>query len=109
MWNRASPLCFVRVRRSAVLTCGEELTCPSCHTPLELSRASRVFSAGVGLLVALVTGNAISEASTNGGWFLVILGAVMGYGIASALMLYFLADLVVRTTPAVNHFPQPHK
>jgi len=109
MWNRACPLCFVRVPRSAVLTCGEELTCPSCHAPLELSRASRVVSAVFGVLVGLAMGNAMSEASTTAGWFLPILGAVMGFGIGSALVLYFLADLVVRTTPAVSHFPQPHK
>jgi LSD1 subclass zinc finger protein len=109
MWSRACPLCFVKVPRSGVLTRGEELKCPSCRTPLELSRASRVLSAAVGLTLAYGTANAVSSVSGTGGWVLPIAGAVVGFGVGSALTLYFLADLVVRTSPAVGHFPQPHK
>lgn len=109
MWNRACPLCFVKVPRSLVLTRGEDLTCPSCHVPLELSRATRVFSAAMGLLVAYMVANARSSSSAKGGWVWPILGAIMGYGTGSALVLYFLADLTVRPDATVGHFPQPRK
>lgn len=109
MWNRACPMCFVRVPRSAILTRGDELTCPSCHTALELSRTSRVLSAAVGLLVAYVLAKAVSDSAAKGGWIWPILGVVFGYGLGSALVLYFLADLVVRPHPAEGHFPQLKK
>lgn len=109
MWNRACPLCFVRVPRSLVLTRSEDLTCPSCHAPLELSRTTRVFSAAVGLLVAYVVANVVNEPSARGGWLWPIFGAIVGYGFGAALVLYFLADLTARPDATVSHFPQPRK
>ena len=50
MWNQTCPLCFVRVPRKLVLTRGDDLVCPSCHAPLEISRASRVLGSAAGLL-----------------------------------------------------------
>ena len=47
MWNRACPLCFTKVPPVVVLTRTDEVDCPSCRTPLELSRASRVLGAWV--------------------------------------------------------------
>lgn len=92
-----------------MLTRGEELTCPSCHAPLELSRATRVLSAAIGLLVAYVIANAVSGANARGGWLWPMFGAVIGYGLGSALILYFLADLTVRPGATVSHFPQSRK
>jgi hypothetical protein len=109
MWNRACPLCFVKVPRGLVLTRGEELICPSCHAPLELSRTSRVFSAAVGLLLACVVANAVSGSNARGGWVWPILGAILGYGIGSGFAVYFVADLTVRLDAAESHFPQPRK
>jgi hypothetical protein len=108
MWNRACPLCFVRVPRSLVLTRGEDLNCPSCHTPLEISRVSRVFAAFLGLIAAYV-GAEFFGLSTTGGWVLPMLGALLGYGIGSTLVLYFVSDLVVQPLPTRGHFPQSHK
>ncbi|HTC42003.1 MAG TPA: hypothetical protein VK703_10545 [Candidatus Acidoferrales bacterium] len=99
MWNRACPLCFTKVPRSLILTRGDELTCPSCGTPLELSRASRVLGAACGLAVAFVAAHAVWDLSLKGRWALPVLAAILGYGIASALVLYFLADLVVQPKP----------
>jgi len=109
MWNRACPLCFVRVPRSLVFTRGEELTCPSCHTPLELSRATRVFSAAFGLLAAYLVANPASGSNAKGGWLWPVLASILGYGVGSALVVYFLADLTVRPSAAASYFPQPHK
>jgi hypothetical protein len=109
MWNRACPLCFARVPRNLVLTRSEDLKCPSCHAALELSRATRVVSAAIGLLVAYGIANAVSGSSARGGWLWPIFAAVIGYGLSSALVLYFLADLTVRSDTTTSHFPQPRK
>jgi Na+/proline symporter len=52
---------------------------------------------------------AVSDSAAKGGWIWPILGVVFGYGLGSALVLYFLADLVVRPHPAEGHFPQLKK
>jgi hypothetical protein len=110
MWNRACPLCFVKTPRALVLTRSEDLACPSCHAPLEISRPSRALSAAVGLLAAYIlvriTGNA--ETRTTIAWVLPLAEAVFAYGVASALTLFFLADLVARPKPPSSSFPQVH-
>lgn len=109
MWNRACPLCFTRVARSLLLTRGDGLVCPSCWTPLELSRASRTLAALCGLGGAGWALEVVSSLSVRGTWALGVLAAVLGYGIAAAFVLYFLADLVVQPKALAGHFPQTHK
>jgi hypothetical protein len=109
MWNRTCPLCFVKLPRILVLTRGDELVCPSCLAPLELSRASRVMSAVAGLLFACLAAQASLDISPIWRWVVPVLTAVLGYGIGAALVLYLLSDLVVRPKPGVGHFPQSHK
>ncbi|MGB7731885.1 MAG: hypothetical protein WBL50_27970 [Candidatus Acidiferrum sp.] len=99
MWNRACPLCFTKVPRTLVLTRGDELTCPSCGAPLELSRASRVLGAVCGLAAAFVAAHVAWDLSLRSRWALPVVAAILGYGIASALVLYFLADLLVQPRP----------
>jgi hypothetical protein len=108
MWNRACPLCFARVPRRLILTLGNDLACPSCHSALELSRASRVAGAFGGLFCGFVAWRA-TDALTGGGWALPIVAAVLAYGIGSAMVLYFLSDLVVQPKSPLSHFPQPQK
>jgi hypothetical protein len=109
MWNRSCPLCFAKVPRSLVLTRAEDLLCPSCHTPLEISRSSRVLSAIAGLLAGFVAVHVVLRVSTTGRWAIPMVGAVLAYAIASALLLFFLADLVVQPKPPASHFPQAQK
>jgi len=109
VWNRACPLCFTKVPRSLVLTRGEGVVCPSCGTPLELSRASRALAALCGLIGGFMGAEELAGVSVRGAWALGLLGAVLGYGIAAAVVLYFLADLVVQPKTLVGHFPQTHK
>ncbi|MGB2662989.1 MAG: hypothetical protein WAK48_03225 [Candidatus Acidiferrum sp.] len=99
MWNRACPLCFTKVPRSLLLTRGDELTCPSCGTPLELSRTTRVLGAACGFVAAFVAAQAVWDLSLKGRWALLVVAAILGYGIASAMVLCFLADLVVQPRP----------
>lgn len=109
MWNRACPLCFVKLPRASVLAHSDELVCPSCHTPLEISRPSRVLAATVGLIAAYVAAQIVVLAAPSAAWFTSIVAAVLGYGLGSALVLYFLSDLVVRPKSEPAHFPQTHR
>jgi hypothetical protein len=108
MWNRACPLCFGKVRRRLILTVGDDLACPSCHAPLEISRASRVASASGGLFCGFVTWHVVRGISQSD-WILPIVGAVIAYGIGAALVLHFLSDLVVQPKPPLSGFPQAQK
>lgn len=109
MWNRACPLCFAKVPRALVLTAAEELACPSCHAPLELSRASRVLSATVGLAGGFLAARLVFDTTVRGRWFLPLIGAVFVFGFASAIVLFFLSDLVVVPKPAAVDFPHSHR
>jgi hypothetical protein len=108
MWNRACPLCFGKVPRPVILTLSNDLACPSCHALLEISRASRVASAFGGLFCGFVAWHAVRGIS-EGDCILPIVGAVIAYGIGSALVLYFLSDLVVQPRMPLSDFPQAQK
>jgi hypothetical protein len=109
MGNRACPLCFARVPQTLVLTCGDELACPCCHTVLELSRSSRALSALVGLLAAFAAAHLVLQLSPTGRWVLPMVGAILAYALASVLLLLFFSDLVVLPKTGVGHFPQAHR
>jgi hypothetical protein len=102
MWNRACPLCFVKVPRALVLARSEDFACPSCHARLELSRPSRVLGAIAGLLAGFLA------ASVRESWALSFLAAVLAFGAGSVLALVFLADLAVRPkeAPSFPHAPK---
>jgi hypothetical protein len=108
MWNRACPLCSARVPRSLVLTRTDDLLCPSCHAPLELSRPSRVIGALVGLLAAYAVCHLILLEAARGRWFTSMIGALLGYAAGSALVLFLFSDVVVRPKPAHENHPQIH-
>jgi hypothetical protein len=109
MWNRACPLCFAKVPRALVLTRGDDLACPSCHTPLELSRSSRVMSALAGLFAGFVAVHLLPNVITRGRWVWPMVGAVLAYASLSALVLFFVSDLVVQPKPSPGHFAQTHQ
>jgi len=105
MWNRACPLCFAKVPRSLVLSRSEELVCPACHVHLEISRPSRLLGSAVGLLTALAATHLAHSVTSTAEWALPLASAVFGFGLGSALILFFLCDLVVRLKPLSAGFP----
>jgi hypothetical protein len=109
MWNRSCAMCFVKVPRILVLTRGDELSCASCRTPLEISRPSRVLGALVGLIAGFVAADVTFDVSAVGRWVLPVVAAVLAYGCASALVLYVLSDLVVRLKLSADNFPHSRK
>jgi hypothetical protein len=109
MWKRKCPLCFVRIPWTATLAHSFEISCPACHTPLELSRFTRIFGAlgGIaGASVALRLGHVIFH-----GWFwgTPIVVAILAFGFFSALFVLIAGDLVVRPKPPATGFPHPAK
>jgi len=108
MWDRACPLCFIKLSRGSILARSDELICPSCHSALELSRSTRVLAALVGLVAAYLAAHSTALALPRGAWFAAVVAATVAYGVGSALCLYFLSDLAVRPRPAPTAFPQNH-
>lgn len=104
MWNRACPICFTRISRFAVLTCSYDITCPTCRSPLELSRQSRLLDALVGFLVALDVFH-IHLPQVGANWVLRPVATILAFCFASTLLVFFAADLVVRPSALSTSFP----
>ncbi len=107
MWNRACPLCFAKIAPSRVLSCSYEITCPTCHAPLELSRQSRLVDSLTGVLAALLVFH-LPFPHTSANWILRLVAAFLAFGFGSILLLLFAADLVVRPHSVSTPFPHPH-
>jgi hypothetical protein len=107
MWNRACPICFARITRPLALTCSYDITCPTCRSPLELSRQSRLLDSLVGLLVALLVFH-LPLPHSGGNWVLRLVGTVLAFCFGSALLLFFAADIVARPRPLSTPFPHSH-
>lgn len=91
-----------------MLTRADELTCPSCHAQLELSRPSKALEAFVGLLVAWIAYRVAHLADGEVMWLIPMVSAVLGYAAGSAFALLALADLVVRPKASAGNFPHTH-
>jgi hypothetical protein len=106
MWNRACPICFAKLSRSFVLSRSYDLSCPICHAPLELSR-SRLLASFIGFLFALFAFH-FPLPHTGANWVLRPVAVILACGLGSALLLFFVADLVVRPNPVSPPFPHLH-
>ena len=107
MWNRACPICFAKIPRFLVLTSSYDITCPTCRSPLELSRHSRLLDSLVGFLAALLVFH-LPLPPTGANWFLRLVAVFFAFGFGSALLLFFAADLVVPPQPVSTPFPHLH-
>lgn len=107
MWNRTCPLCFAKVSRFLVLSRSNDLICPACHSPLELSRYSRLLASFVGFLAGLLVFH-LHLPHTGANWVLRPVAVFIAFGLGSALLLFLVADLVVRPNPPSTSFPHAH-
>jgi hypothetical protein len=107
MWNRACPICFAKLSRSLVLSRSYDLTCPTCHSPLELSRYSRLLASLLGFIVALLVFH-LPLPHTGANWVLRPVAVILTFSFGSAMLLSFVADLVVRPNPVSTSFPHLH-
>jgi hypothetical protein len=109
MRNRSCPLCFVKLPSPSILARSDDLICPSCHSALEVSRRSRVFAAFLGVIAAFLGAEFAVVAVPKAAWFLALVVGVLVYGMVSALVLYFVSDLVVQPKPRATAFPHAHE
>ena len=109
MWSRSCPLCFVKLPPTKILAHSGNLVCPSCHTALEVSRPSRVFSAFLGLIAGYLAAETVALVMAKAAWIVTVVAAVLAYGAVSALVLYLVADLVVQPNPMATAFPHAHE
>ncbi len=107
MWNRACPICFAKISRFLALSHSYDIICPTCRSPLELSRYSRLLSSFLGFLAALLVFH-LPLVPTGANWVLRLVAVFLAFGFGSALLLFFAADLVVRHEPISTSFPHTH-
>lgn len=108
MGNHVCPLCFAKVPRTLILTKTLEVDCPACHAALEVSRGSRVLASFVGILAAFAAVHLGGQASGTAGWTLPIVGAIVSFGVCSAVVLILFSELAVRPKITPAAFPHIH-
>ena len=108
MWNRACPLCFVKLSAFLVLAHSSDIVCPTCHAELELSRHSRVLASFVGILAATLVFHLPHTANPLGHWAIPMVASIFAFGLGSALLLLVRADLVLCPHHHSTTFPHAH-
>jgi hypothetical protein len=92
-----------------VLAYSNDLACPNCTKPLEISLLSRYLAVFAGLIAAVVVWWAASKHYANDSWALAwVLPIVFSYfalSIVAPIVLAFAADLQLRSieAPSVQH------
>lgn len=108
MWNRACPMCFVKLSRFQVLSRSNDLVCPACRAELELSRPTRLLSSIGGILAGMAVFHLTHAAYLAARWFWPIVAALLTFGLTSAFVLLVASDLVVRPHSPSSAFPHAH-
>jgi hypothetical protein len=115
---RVCPDCLDVVSADRVLAYSNDLVCPNCAKPLEISLLSRYLAAFAGLIAAVVVWWAASNHYAHDSWALAwVLPIVFSYlalSIVAPIVLALAADLQLRSTeaapalhdaPATSHHP----
>ena len=104
MAARVCPDCLHVVSVDRVLAYSNDLVCPNCGKPLEISLLSRYLSAFAGLIAAVAVWWAASKHYANDPWALAwVLPIVFSYfalSIVAPLVLALTADLQMRSVEA---------
>jgi len=102
---RVCPDCLHVVSVDRVLAYSNDLVCPNCGKPLEISLLSRYLSAFAGLIAAVAVWWAASKHYANDSWALAwVLSIVFSYfalSIVAPIVLALTADLELGTAEAV--------
>jgi hypothetical protein len=101
---RKCPNCFAVVPATQLLAYSNELACPSCQRPLQISPWSRNISVFAGLIFAAIVWRITSGyyMSRPGalGWALPVFFSYLAYSIVAPLVLILTGDLRLRAEPA---------
>lgn len=109
MAARLCPDCLHVVSVGRVLAYSNDLVCPNCAKPLEISMLSRYLAATAGLIAAAVVWWAASRHYANDSWALAwVLPIVFSYfalSIVAPIVLALTVDLQLRSveTASVHH------
>ena len=104
MAARVCPDCLHVVSVDRVLAYSNDLVCPNCAKPLEVSLLSRYFAAFAGLIAAVVVWWTASKHYANDSralaWVLPIVFSYFALSIVAPLVLALTADLQMRSVEA---------
>lgn len=104
MAARVCPECSQVVSVGRVLAYSNDLVCPNCAKPLEISLLSRYLAVFVGLIAAVLVWWAASKHYANDSWALAwVLPVVFSYftlSLVAPLVLALTADLQIRNVEA---------
>jgi len=111
---RQCPNCFATVPATKLLPYTNDLVCPSCGKPLEVSALSRNLSAFIALAAAAFVWWLSSRyyAGHPGalGWVFPVLFSYLAYSVVAPLMLILVGDLQLKDladVPAVSEHAAP--
>ena len=90
---RKCPQCLAVVPAGRILAQSNDIECPGCKRPLEISAASRSIAMLAGLAAAALVWRLTRASGGMLGWALSVLYAFLGFSLISALALILLADL----------------
>lgn len=97
MAARQCPTCFAMLPAGKVVAYTDELTCPGCRTPLEVSGFSRNLAAFAGLAAGALAWRWASVHSLYNsggvGWLLPMLCGCFAVSVFSSVILMLTADL----------------
>ncbi len=102
------PSCSSPVPATGALSRSDHLACPECGCPLRVAADGRLLASWAGLAAGWLTWFLASRSALSLGplgWFLPIVFAILAFGIASPLSLFFTAAIEHRPpdpTPAAS-------
>ena len=109
MAARVCPDCLQSVPAGKLLAYSNDLVCPNCAKPLEISLVSRYLAAFAGLIAAVVVWWAASKHYENDSlgltWVLPVVFSYFALSIVAPIVLALTADLQLRSveTASVQH------
>ena len=111
---RQCPNCFARVPAAKLLPCTNDLVCPSCGKPVEVSSISRNLSALIGLMAAAfvwwLSSRYYAGHPGSLGWVLPVLFSYLAYSVVAPLILAYAGDLQLKDladVPVVSEHAAP--
>jgi hypothetical protein len=112
---RTCPYCLTKMPRITIITRSYDLVCAGCGRPVEISRVSRDLAAFIGLIAGAAGAYLGYEGAITHhhsiGFVLPMTHAIVFYGVVAAVVLFFTADLSLKSEPhaAPTHEPSdPH-
>lgn len=97
---RKCPYCLAVVTAGRTTAFSNDLECPGCHRPLEISPVSRYISVWAGLAAGVAVWYWATRSGSGGesfGWVLPVVYACLAFGIVSALILMLTGDLRLKS------------